>query len=290
MKIAIASGKGGTGKTSLALALFMANQERCVLVDCDVEEPNCHLFLPWQRQPQIPVTRPIPQFIAENCQSCSQCVEACQFNALAQAGPQNILVFAELCHSCGGCFLACPHQAIQEVQTEIGTIEHLISTQGEECIMGTLGVGHSSAPSVIQTTLQHVPRKAQAFTLIDSPPGTACTFVAAVEKADFVLLVTEATPFGLHDLQLAIQALQDLKKDFAIIVNRMQKPDNIIQQFCTQHGHKLWLQIPESRQIAEAYSQGNHLLKAQPQYTQPLRNLLDRCAQQINPTGHHVSS
>jgi len=279
MKIAIASGKGGTGKTSLAISLLLANADRARLLDCDVEEPNCHLFLPVTILEHSSVELPIPHVEASLCKLCEKCVRACQFNAMAMAGKAGVIVFEELCHSCGACARICPQGAIHESLVKIGEVAQSRCTNGAELVTGTLVIGHSSASAVIKavrktSAIQDVP-----FTLIDAPPGTACTFVAAVNGSDFVLLVTEATPFGLNDLKLAIEALQNMKLPFAIIVNRIQSESNLITDYAAKQGFPVWMQIPESRHVAETYARGGTLLDAMPELAQPLRELLDRCTQ-----------
>lgn len=283
-KISIASGKGGTGKTSLAVAMFLANAERSRLLDCDVEEPNCHLFLKAQNSVRFSVELPIPQIDMDKCRLCGKCVRACQFNALALAGKAGVLVFEELCHSCGGCVRACPHGAITEIMHPIGEVSQGIVEQGGELVTGTLAIGHASAPSVIRAVKKAEPLKRDShstkeieYTLVDSPPGTACTFVAAVDGSDFVILVTEATPFGLHDLTLAIEALQNMKLPFGVVVNRSREGANLVNDYCKQKGYRILLEIPESRLVAETYAQGGTLLDAMPEYLDVLRNLLENC-------------
>lgn len=276
MKVAIASGKGGTGKTSLAVALLQANSERARLLDCDVEEPNCHLFLSHTVIGHKAVELLIPQVNPNLCKLCGKCVEACQFNAIAIAGNQ-VMIFNELCHSCGGCARICPHGAIQEFPVKIGELSQSRCKNEAELLTGTLEIGHASAPAVIKAAKKALPLQDVPFTLIDSPPGTACTFVAAVEDSDFVFLVTEATPFGLNDLKLAVEALLNMELPFAIIVNRIQSETNLITDYANQQGFPIWLQIPEDRHIAETYARGGNLLDVKPELKKVLRELLDRC-------------
>lgn len=273
--LAIASGKGGTGKTSLAVAMFIANAEKSRLLDCDVEEPNCHLFLKQADIQTKPVLQPIPQINADLCRLCGKCVRVCQFNALAKAGKAGILVFEELCHSCGACTLACPHNAIVEIPRKIGEI-----TQGTvqgigELVTGTLMIGHSSAPSVIREVKKAIPMKSVDYTIIDSPPGTACTFVAAVEHSNYVILVTEATPFGLNDLKLAIEALKNMRLPFGVIINRSPIDENLVRDYCKKHDIPVVLEIPDSRFVAETYAKGGCLIDALPDLTAKLQKLME---------------
>lgn len=281
MQIAIASGKGGTGKTSLAVSLFLANRDRSRLLDCDVEEPNCHLFLATRFVSRTSVEKRIPLLNPDLCKHCGKCVEACQFNALAEAGKAGILVFEELCHSCGGCTFVCPTGALHETPLKMGAITRALVAGKAELITGALAIGHTETPSLIRAVKKTRPNPEVAFTLIDAPPGTACAFAAAVEHTDFVLLVAEETPFGLHDLKLAIKALQKMEIPFAVVLNRMRPGFSSVLEFCKEKNYPLWLQIPESRAIAETYARGGTLLDAMPELEESLRLLLDQCAEAI---------
>jgi MinD superfamily P-loop ATPase len=188
------------------------------------------------------------------------------------------MVFDELCHSCGACTRICPHGAIIESPVKIGEVTQALCKNGSELATGTLVIGHSSAPAVINAVKRSPSIHETEYTIIDSPPGTACTFVAAVDGSDFVLLVTEATPFGLNDLKLAIEALQNMKLPFAIIINRSQTESNLVTDYCREKGFPILLQIPESRHVAETYARGGTLLDAMPELNQPLRHLLERCS------------
>lgn len=275
--IAIASGKGGTGKTSLAIALHLANVDRSRLLDCDVEEPNCHLFLQSANHSSYPVHLPIPQVDLAKCKLCGKCVRACQFNALALAGKAGVLVFEELCHSCGGCVRACPHGAISESLHQIGSVTQNLTDQGGELVTGTLTIGNASAPSVIRAVKRTKPLVDREFTIVDSPPGTACTFVAAVDGADFVILVTEDTPFGLNDLKLAIETLRNMELPFGIVINRLQQNGSLVRDYCHKKHFHILLEIPESRIVAETYAKGGTLIDAMPELTPSLRALLENC-------------
>jgi MinD superfamily P-loop ATPase len=281
MQIAIASGKGGTGKTSLAVSLFLANADRSRLLDCDVEEPNCHLFLKTRFVSRSSVERRIPLLNPDLCKHCGKCVEACQFNALAEAGKAGILVFEELCHSCGGCSLVCPTGALQETPLKMGAITRALVAEKAELITGALAIGHTETPTLIRAVKKKQPDPEVEFTLIDAPPGTACAFATAVEHADFVLLVAEETPFGLHDLKLTLKALQKKGLPFAVILNRMRPGFSSVQEFCKEKNYPLWLQIPESRDIAGTYARGGTLLDAMPELQESLRLLLDKCAEEL---------
>jgi len=257
--------------------MFLANMDRARLLDCDVEEPNCHLFLPSDPHSRLPVELLVPEIDLKKCRLCGKCVRACQFNALALAGKAGVVFFEELCHSCGGCVRACPHGAITESLSQIGTVSQGITKQGGELTTGTLVIGRASAPSVIRAVKSTNSLQQKEFTIIDSPPGTACTFVAAVDGADFVILVTEATPFGLHDLKLAIEALQNMNLPFGVLINRVPEGSNLVREYCMRKHYRILLEIPESRFIAETYAKGGTLLDAMPECKVQLRDLLENC-------------
>ncbi|NLB64771.1 MAG: 4Fe-4S binding protein [Fibrobacter sp.] len=272
--IAIASGKGGTGKTSLSVALLQAHQGDIRLLDCDVEEPNCHLFLDPQKVNEFGAELLIPKIDTKKCRLCGDCVEACQFNALALAGNQ-IILFQELCHGCGACTLACPHDAIEEIPTNIGQIVQARTESGVEVVKGTLKVGHASAPTVIAAVKNTTPLQKVKYQIIDAPAGTSCSFAEAVKGADFVILVTEPTPFGLNDLDLAIEALHKMKLPFGVVINRVREKENLITEYCAKNNYRVLLEIPESRKVAEYYSQGKSLIDAKPELEEALKKLLD---------------
>lgn len=278
MKIAMASGKGGTGKTTVSLALALSNKDRALLLDCDVEEPNCHLFLDESVADRQPVMLPIPVIDQEKCTRCGKCARFCQYNALSVSPRAGAMVFTELCHSCGGCKIVCPQGAIREEMVEMGSVTHGRSVHGVELITGRLGIGHASAPSVIRAVQRTAPFEEKEFILMDAPPGTACPFMATVGAADYTLLVTEATPFGLHDLKLAIEALQELKKPCGVIVNRVTSLDNRVSQYCAEVGVPVLMSIPDSRNVAECYARGGTLLDVMPELKGEFRALLETCA------------
>lgn len=279
MNIAIASGKGGTGKTTLALALALVNKDRACLWDCDVEEPNCHLFLGEAGAQRVAVLRPIPVVDKDLCDCCGQCAAFCQFNALSASQRAGVLVFAELCHSCGGCMRICPRGAIREEMVEVGTVTQGETLAGVELVTGRLAVGHAAAPGVIKAVQRSVSLRAWEFTLLDAPPGTACPFMTTVGVADFVILVSEPTPFGLHDVKLAMQALRRIGKPFGLVINRAREGEDRLERFCAHSGVPVLLSIPDSRAMAECYARAGSLLEVFPQLEKALRALPDRCAE-----------
>lgn len=261
MRIAVASGKGGTGKTTVALALTEAAGTGAQLLDCDVEEPNCHLFVMAQtRKEAVKVLKPV----VKNglCSGCRNCVDICQFNAIAVLGDK-VLLFNDLCHGCGGCVKVCPTGALSEEPYEIGEAGSC-EVRDYSLTDGCLAIGQAMSPPLIRAVKEH-PNLKGGHTIIDSPPGTSCPMVAAAKDADFVLLVTEPTPFGLHDLSLAVDALRLLRLRLGVIINRADCGDDKVRKYCKAENIPVMLEIANRRDIAEAYSKGKTLLEAAPE-------------------------
>ena len=255
MRIAIASGKGGTGKTTIAtnLAFVLARQNRSVqLLDCDVEEPNCHIFIKPEIETSEPVTVPIPQVDQEKCTGCGICGEVCQYSAIV-CMKGKVLVFPELCHGCGGCQRFCPEKAISEAGREVGEVE---TGQGKALLFaqGRLRIGEVMAPPLIKGVKQSVVES--DVTIIDAPPGTSCPVIEAVRDSDFIILATEPTPFGLNDLKLAVEMVRVLNLPFAVAINRCDVGDNAVKDYCAKEGIEIILELPHDRLIAQAYSKG----------------------------------
>ena len=252
--VAIASGKGGTGKTTVAvhLAAILAEQGLAVqYIDCDVEEPNGHLFL----KPTIECAEEagilVPVIDKHRCTACGKCGKACEYNAIAVL--KTAMVFPELCHGCGGCLLVCPAWAIQEQPRTIGVVE--TGRSGKiSFAQGRLHVGEPMPPPLIRAVKRT--RQADAVTILDAPPGTSCPVVATVRDADFVVLVTEPTPFGLNDLRLAVELMQQLKRAFGVVINRAGIGDDTVREFCHAENMPVLAEIPDDRRVAEAYSRG----------------------------------
>jgi len=275
MKLAIASGKGGTGKTTVAtsLALSLCMQERVTLLDCDVEEPNCHLFLSSELKETEAVLVAIPVIDENKCDACGLCARTCQYKAIVSLKTKPLL-FAEMCHGCGGCALVCPKGAISNGTREIGRVEHG-RANGMHFAYGQLKVGEAMSPPLIRAVKRHAALH-DGICIIDCPPGTACPMVTSVKDTDYILLVTEPTPFGLHDLTLAIETIRQLHIPFGVVVNRADIGDCRVREYCVRENIPLLLELPEDRRIAEANSRGGLAIMAVPELKAKFIELLSR--------------
>lgn len=271
MKIAIASGKGGTGKTTMALALASVAGTNTLLVDCDVEAPNCHLFGKKEGEREA-VFISMPVFEKSLCTGCKACSKMCQFNAIAVLG-KSVLLFPELCHGCGGCVRVCPTGALTEIPRKIGEAG---VTKYEDFVLidGCLTIGQALSPPLIRSVKNRIDDYKAGTAIIDSPPGTSCPMVVSVRGADFVLLVTEPTPFGLHDLTLAVNTLKELDLPCGVIINRADSGNDQVKEFCKKENIPVMLEIPNRRDVAEAYSRGETLLQAAPELRPKFKELL----------------
>lgn len=279
MIISIASGKGGTGKTTIATSLALALGDHIPLkfLDCDVEAPNAHFFLKPDIQNEDPFFVLVPEIDYSKCSFCGKCAEICEFNALAVL-PDSVLVFEDLCHSCGGCTLLCPEGAISEKQKRIGAI-----SQGNSgpvlFFQGQLDIGQAMSPPLIQGVKDMIDRDDLA--IIDAPPGTSCPMVQAVKDSDYAILVTEPTPFGLHDLRLAVEALKILEIPCGIVINRDNADYPLVNDFCREESIPVLLTIPLDKKIAVAYSQGQALIEGIPEYRQKFLELFHKIEEQL---------
>ncbi|MBN1442071.1 MAG: ATP-binding protein [Planctomycetes bacterium] len=272
MILAVASGKGGTGKTTVAVNLARTLGSGVRLLDCDVEEPNNHLFLQGERVAEEAVTLPVPEVDASLCDGCGECGRFCEYNAIVSFGAAP-LVFPELCHGCGGCTMVCPRKAIREVGRRIGVVE-TIQADSITLIQGRLDVGVAMAPPLIRAVKARLTRGTRA--ILDAPPGTSCPVVTTLRGSDFVLLVTEPTPFGLHDLELAVLMVRELGMPFGVVINRVGIGDDRVHRFCAREEIPVLQEIPDDRRIAEAYSRGNLIVDALPQYRGLFEDLIER--------------
>jgi MinD superfamily P-loop ATPase len=262
MIISIASGKGGTGKTTMASNLAVSMGGKVRLLDCDVEEPNSHLFINPVFEDTRVVTTPVPEIDETKCTLCGKCAEICQFKAIIVLG-KIVLPFENLCHSCGGCMKVCPEDAIRWKERELGTIGYG-HRKSLEFINGTLRIGEAMSPPLIRKVRAYADR--DGLTIIDAPPGTSCPVIAAMKGTDFVLLVTEPTPFGLHDLRLALGAVRILKIPCGLVINRSDMGDEKVKEYAGEESIPVLLEIPFDRRIAEAYSRGELIVEKMPEW------------------------
>ncbi len=280
MIISIASGKGGTGKTLVAtsLSLSLKHRERVQLLDCDVEEPNAHLFLKSVIGHREAVCIQIPKVDEKKCTYCGKCAEVCAYNAIAVL-PQRVLVFAELCHGCGACSYLCPEKAIAEEPRETGVVESG-RADGVDFVHGKLSIGEPMPSPVIRRVKELA--EADGVVIIDVPPGTSCPVVESIKDSDFCLLVTEPTPFGLSDLVLAVETVRELDIPLAVVLNRAGVGDNKVEEYCRQENIPILLTIPLDREIARLYSRGVTLAEGMPEWKGHFIGLFDKIREMVD--------
>jgi len=272
MQIAIASGKGGTGKTTVSsnlASIISQNKFKIKYLDCDVEEPNGHLFL----HPELTKTRkvfvPVPEIDLSKCMLCGLCAKICQYKAIASL-TNTVLIFPELCHGCGGCVEVCPEKVITEIGREIGVVE--TGTAGHiDFVHGILRIGEAMSPPLIHEVIKEINNN--SVNIIDVPPGTSCPVIAAVKNVDFVVLVTEPTPFGLNDLGLALDMVKALNLPYGVVVNRHEDDNLQARMFCKEQNVPLLAEIPDDRKVAEAYSIGKMASEAVPGFDEHFKKL-----------------
>ena len=243
-----------------------------------VPELIAHLFINPSFEETETVFMPVPEVDEEKCTYCGKCGEICQFKAIAVVN-ENVLVFEELCHSCGGCMAVCPEDAITEIGRELG-ITQKGHRNGIEFIHGKLRVGEAMSPPLIKKVLSNTDR--ERLTIVDAPPGTSCPVIESMKKADFVLLVTEPTPFGLHDLKLAVGAVRILDIPCGLVINRSDLGDDKVKKYADQENLPILLEIPFDRQIAEAYSRGQMLVDVIPEWKERFLELYDAIKELVN--------
>ena len=274
--IAVASGKGGTGKTILSTNLARICADRHSLsvqyVDCDVEAPDGHLFLKPDIRRRITVTQPVPFVDESRCNYCGDCSQFCHFNAIAVLN-QRVLVFPELCHGCGGCSKVCAEGAVIERERPIGVIG--LGTAGKVAFaQGRLAIGETATVRLIGELRRHV--HDSDIAILDAPPGTTCPTVASIRNVDAVVLVTEPTAFGLHDLRLAVEMTRTLGIPMGVVVNRVGLGDDRVDEYCQAEGVPIWGRIPDDREVAEAYSRGDLACEAVPSFRSHIEQFAER--------------
>ncbi|HDR72712.1 MAG TPA: ATPase [Methanoculleus sp.] len=273
MKIVVASGKGGTGKSTFSanFAWSISRSRDVVLVDCDVEEPNLHLFFPGDTS-ESEVTVLNPAFDMERCDLCGKCGDFCRYGAIAVL-PKQILFFKDLCHACGGCRIICPNEAISETERVIGKVWDAPVDEHLRLISGVLNEGEPNGIPVIKAAKEAA--EGNDLVIYDSSPGTACPVIETIEGSDYVVLVTESTPFGLHDLRLAAEVVRKLGIPAGVVINRSDGEDDETEAFCRKAGLPIQMKIPFDREIARLQSRGDLFSVAMPEWQDEFVNLLD---------------
>lgn len=272
MKIAVLSGKGGTGKTTVSSSLAFIS--KMLLIDTDIEEPNSHIFLKGNIEDIKSVYTRFPEVNMEKCNLCGECGNFCKFNAIIPA-KKRVIVFGEACHDCGGCEIVCKNGAISWEKREIGKIYTGKTHFNSINKYGKLNIGEMSGVKIIKEIYKNTEEK---DFLIDCPPGTACTTVSAVEVADFAIIVVEPSPFGLSDMKLVVQLLilRDMKIPFGVVINKFDEDKNIVKKYCDDEKIEIIGTIPFDRKIAEAYSKGKIIAEALPEYRENFETILKR--------------
>jgi MinD superfamily P-loop ATPase len=268
--VSIASGKGGTGKTSVAINIAVSIGD-AQLIDCDVEEPNAHLLLHPKIVSEEPVYTLVPSINEELCDHCGKCSTFCQYKAIFAVG-EIILILRELCHGCGGCILICPKGAINEGKHKIGAIKRG-HKDNLELIYGELEVGEPMATPLIRQLKRHIDKNKNV--ILDAPPGASCPVIETVKGVDYCILVTEPTPFGLHDLKIIIQVLEDMSIPFGVVINRAGIGDRKVYDYCREKNIPILLEIPYDRRIAELYSRGIPFSLEMTEYREKFRDLFN---------------
>lgn len=277
MKIAIASGKGGTGKTTVAtnLASFIAEEDKVVLVDLDVEEPNSGLFISGSLILQEDKFKMVPRWIKDTCELCGNCQKNCNFSAVIKI-PDQVMVFPQLCHSCYACSELCPTKSLPMQPEKIGTLKHF-KINNLNFIESRLDIGQEQAVPLISQTKDYIEKKFpnKILKIFDSPPGTSCPVIEATKDADFVILVTEPTPFGLYDLKLAVETMRKLKKKFGVVINRYGIGNDDVLKYCENQNIRILAKFPNDRKIAELYSEGKLIFQEISEFKTQLNKIFD---------------
>jgi len=276
--LSVASGKGGTGKTTVAVSLALA-AGYCQFIDYDVEAPNAHIFLKPEVKNIKKVTIKQPYFLTETGKDFSKCAQFCHYNAVAVIGNQ-VIFYPELCHGCGGCILVGPEGAVREKEVEVGQVMKGLTPPGIDFISGNLSPG-SMRTTTVQNELEKLINK-NGIVIIDSPPGNSCSMVMSVKNSDYCILVTEPTPYGLNDLILSMEVLGNLKIPYGVIINRDGIGDSTLEDYCRDKNIKVLLKIPDERNIAKSYSEGKTLIDFNNYYIQAFKKILKEIENTIN--------
>ena len=277
MRIAIASGKGGTGKTTIAtsLALSLLGRGEIWYLDCDVEAPNGHLFLKPELNQQAEAVIRVPQIDASRCSLCGKCVDVCQFHALAKVG-KTIMVFPQLCHGCGSCTWNCPEEAILEIPNPIGVLESGMTVEGIRFSRGLLNISEPMPTPVIRQLKNLHAFSKDAIVILDAPPGASCSVVETLRRSDYILLVTEPTPFGLHDLKQMFGIVKEMGIPAAVIINRDNGVYQPLTDFCVDADFPILMRIPYERHIAEGLASGRTLIEIFPEYKKTFAQIFEK--------------
>jgi MinD superfamily P-loop ATPase len=283
MRIAIASGKGGTGKTFVTVNLARSFGNPLLVLDCDVEEPNSNLFIHGDLISERRSTVLVPRVDESLCEGSKVCSEVCEFNAIAVIGGKP-LIFEDLCHSCGACAMFCPNGAIGEIEHKIGKVT-VRTSDNIRLVEGMLDVGKALAVPVIRDVQHFADDAKEEHVLIDSPPGTSCPMVWTVGDADLVILVAEPTSFGLHDLKLAVETVREIGIQFGVVINKDGLGDDRLERYCEKEGIEILARIPHDRRIAEVYAKGEQVIDVLPEYHELFTNLWNTITRKVHTAG-----
>ncbi len=284
MIISVASGKGGTGKTTVSTNLATAIGTTTTFLDCDVEEPNAHIFLQPKIEQKEDVTTLIPVIDESLCDGCKKCVDICRFRAITVVG-KKVLVFEELCHSCCGCIEVCPQKAITGGKRKLGVLES--GRVGDIPFhRGLMRVGEAMSPPLIKRLRKLEPTTEN--TIIDAPPGTSCPVITAMHGVDFVVLVTEPTPFGLHDLTLAHETVKELGIPCGLVINRADLGDGKVEAYASSNNLPILLKIPFQKEIAQMYSRGALLVDEKPEWKARFLALFEKISRHVAQARENV--